>query len=278
MPSVPKGILKTSRNRGLARSDTEPLLPSPIAKHTPKYPRATSFKENFTPTKAGLSSAVSSSNDDYRSSTSDVGKAIRNFSRCVDSSFAALSPDIRQLSTTQSSPVKSTYSTTYVQSLEHTINAAEAQLQASNALTQKRRSYGGEIKQHQLLSPKQPPTPKPEVLNPAAILPPSSPTKTSPEVDRYSPDRNTEHEEKTPKPKRAFNVDIVTVAEPVSYWCGRFVSMNDRLRHDEFDAMPMEENQAMESMADKRRRTMEIFRHLHSRCATDEARLSLRVG
>jgi len=243
MPSVPKGILKPNRN--LTRSDREPLPPSPGTNFATKTSRTTNFKENFTPTKAPSSSLAFSDNNG--SSTSDVGKAVKNFSRCVDASFAPV--EHQQLYASQSSPIKRS-------------NGGEI-----------RRSYGGQIKQHQLLSPKQPPTP-PEALRGASVLLPS-PGKAVPEPD-VSPDRHAD-QEKTPRAKRA-DVDIVKAAEPVSYWCGRFVSMNDRLRYAEFDSMPMEDKQAMESMADKRRRTVEIFRHLYSRCATDEARTSLRVS
>ncbi|GAB7345707.1 hypothetical protein MBLNU457_3983t1 [Dothideomycetes sp. NU457] len=244
MSSVPKGILKPSRT--LAGLDTKSLPHAPGAKHATKQARPTNFKENFTPTK-GPSSDVTSS-DNNEESSSEVRKVVKDISNSVDASIAPV--ERQEGHASQSSPVKKS-------------NGGET-----------RKSYGAQIKQHQLLSPKQPPTP-PEALKGVSVVLPS-PIKAVPESE-VSPGRHTD-QEKTPRPKRVdTDIDTVKAAEPVSYWCGRFVSMNDRMRYAEFDSMPMEDNQAMESMADKRRRTMEIFKHLYSKCATDEAKTSLRT-
>ena len=161
MPPGPKGILKTSRGRGLSRSDTEPLLTRGLEKTSTSLPKTTAFKENLSLSPVRTLPKSLESNINIRSQRADPNGVLQfsnSSSNLYDSPTVQTSRPYLNGPTTQSSPIKR-----YSAALDTTqsVPSAPAPLSVLTNMNQ-RRSFGTEIKQHQLLSPKHPPTPTPK--------------------------------------------------------------------------------------------------------------------
>ncbi|KAM3421472.1 hypothetical protein BST61_g1865 [Cercospora zeina] len=291
----------------LMRSDTEPLFPHALQREM-SVPRSTAFKENISlspikplspyddnlfgspsrnyrsrqdwsedgeddfPTCAEPSSGLS-----YQKTAEPRGVATRRLSQKFESS-----PAYRGLTERPPTPGKP-------------VQRWHSQPILANA-TNFRNSYGSEIKQTRLMSARQAPTPPPAkspstelLLNTARARALSNSSSHHLRIVSSQTARVAEgHSQKTITRTRAGSSKAkpgaVTSAQPLTYWTGRFSSLNDRYRNEELAATDLSnpsiakfETDKMHTTAASHRRMRKAIQHLHSLCVTAEAEQSFFV-
>ncbi|KAF2098056.1 hypothetical protein NA57DRAFT_57221 [Rhizodiscina lignyota] len=163
-------------------------------------------------------------------------------------------------------PVKQTTKTAWPsksieEQYEDEFNGSSTVKPVPKAETQPRRSFEGEITHRQLMRPRSPPLPK----LPAGY------------IDTVA----------TPSTSSAKLVRQVSQAQPEEYWCGRFVSLNDRILNEATEPCKSRSNsfgstrsQEQEVTIAGRQQTEEHLKHvfdlLYAACVNREAVLSLR--
>ncbi|KAF2145081.1 uncharacterized protein K452DRAFT_316204 [Aplosporella prunicola CBS 121167] len=139
-----------------------------------------------------------------------------------------------------------------------------------------------EIPQHQLMQPLRAPTPK----TPSTVGPPSTFTtvrkiNNSIRHLRKPSELSPLAERDTPLGPSNTMTRQVTEAQPYAWWAGRFQSISDRIRIEEFDVdlrIIAGSTQRISNLlqADDEGRIRRVFEELQSCCLTDEARNRLR--
>lgn len=175
LTSATKGILKTNRSTGLKRSDTMPLLnTNPELPCVSSTPRRTAFKENLTLSpikplpKMRMFSDEAGFHSPYQGDLPTIGRRFVSRDSILNSSA---DPTSRQAQHSASSPTKRNAARQHAVSRIVTSSGTQPVLKrmSHGAKTSKRVSYGAEIKQHQLLTPKAPPTPVAPLMRPSAV-------------------------------------------------------------------------------------------------------------
>ena len=166
-----KSILKPRGNRGLPRSDTEPLLASASTEYRHKLPRITAFKENLSlsPIKPLPSLDLGERKLKFSPSPPTVTNRKVNIARhpqSLDAALASCEPTTSvtkrpELSVTQSSPIRKT-ATERRPNTPLGLPRYSSQPALPTATSGKRVSFGPDIRQQRLLSIKNPPTPPPK--------------------------------------------------------------------------------------------------------------------
>ncbi|GIZ38528.1 hypothetical protein CKM354_000194400 [Cercospora kikuchii] len=294
-------------SRKLMRSDTEPLFPQALQRET-SVPRLTAFKENIslspikplTPydddlfgspsrnysSRQGWSEdgdeglplyAERSSGLTYQKIAEPRGVTTRRLSQKFESS-----PAYRGLTERAPTPGKP-------------VQRWNSQPVLTNA-TNFRSSYGSEIKQTRLMSARQAPTPPPAKSPSTELLLNTGRARalsnSSSHHLRIASSQTAGVVESRPQKAisraRADSTKAkpgaITSAQPLTYWTGRFSSLNDRYRNEELSATDLSSPSILKFETDKMhtteagyRRMRKAIQHLYSLCATPEAEQSFFV-
>ncbi|KAF1348852.1 hypothetical protein BDV97DRAFT_193866 [Delphinella strobiligena] len=184
LASATKSILKHSKGRVLQRSDTEPLLSENTTPKSPSgTPRTTAFKENLSLSPIKHSPRIDVFDDGFASASpplvplpktqDDCSHGHRPPQTTPQTAFRTLRTDT--VLNPQSSPIReTTLRRPSTPAKVHRYDSQSVLASISHNACRKRVSYSAGIKQHQLLTPRHPPTPP----QPVAPLKTLSPTKT----------------------------------------------------------------------------------------------------
>ena len=154
LPSAPKGILKPNRNKGLVRSDTEPLLDLNAA----TTPRVTAFKENLSPGQPSPTKSFLYDRKPTLSGSEALYPRASKSSPVSGSSVKAEKPGYDRRRIVEGDSLGGDRGSQAQHSAPGPQRKPGLQLKLSvENNSSKTRSFGTEIRQHQLLSPKSPP-------------------------------------------------------------------------------------------------------------------------
>ncbi|KAF2210217.1 hypothetical protein CERZMDRAFT_99630 [Cercospora zeae-maydis SCOH1-5] len=290
----------------LMRSDTEPLFPHALQREM-SAPRLTAFKENISlsPIKP-----LSPYDDDLFGSPSRNYSSRQGWSEDGEDAFPICAEPLSGLSYQRMAEPRGVATRRLSQKFQSSpayrgltdrpptpgkpVQRWNSQPILANT-TNFRNSYGSEIKQTRLMSARQAPTPPPAkspstelLLNTARVRALS--TSSSHQLRIASSQTAGVAEAHPPKPiSRAragskTKPGAVTSAQPLTYWTGRFSSLNDRYRNEELAATDLSnpsiakfETDKMHTTEASHRRMRKAIQHLHSLCVTAEAERSFFV-
>ncbi|KAK4902843.1 hypothetical protein LTR27_000782 [Elasticomyces elasticus] len=293
------------RNR-MRRSDTEPLLPL-SADQVSNMGRSTAFKENISlsPVRPlpvyedqeyyGSSPPASYANKHGWMDTGKGSEPLLQFDACNENFNASHPYPHHTANFSYSSPAYRRPSTPAAGRIAppqpvQRWNSQPVLSNITNTTTQRRNSRHGIIPERRLLSAVQPDPPAPPPKTPltaealtsgkvTALNKSSTQLPLLTEPQKHSPSwTNLSAKVRAPSPARP--TGHITKAQPVVYWCARFSALNDRYRNDELLlhlGASKTVSDKMHSAEANTRRMRRALEHLHSLCATEEARESFVV-